>query len=597
MQARLTTTFRRQRTIVLWTGAALLLGIANIAIAWSLLEPQFSPAACSVDGQPVEPCALPLFLERTGQIRMVLTARLSSPARPRLLRVIPDECLTSFSVNGVPLALPGNSCDYGRGVVFDVADRFHDGDNEVIVTVDNRGGRGGVQIALDSADPLVLLRVALTVLWCLATVAGFLWFERKEGMLAHGCVVALLVVGCLLRYGYFSVTPHDVRGHDFDGHLEYTQIVAHTWLPPAQGWQAYQPPLYYYLAAPWYLAGERFSGNVVGGANGIQAFSLLLSCLTLALGAAISYRLFPREGEGASRAFFTAFLAIFPSLILAAPRINNDALATLAAFASYALLLLWYRRPTRSLWLWLGVSLGIGLLAKSTTALLVMLSVFALACHPRFSWRQKAVRLGQLALIGFLVAGWFVAPRALQAKDGRSMVVGNLYKLTNFVQNEPKYLLTFNPAQLLSIPYNNPYDDAARRQYFWEYFYRSALTGEFQFGDNRLFLTRSMIVSSLLLLVLSSISLARDVWRRARETVPLWGGILLYLVFAFAYRIAFPYSSSQDFRYVLPMAIPLAYYAAVGLRPTAFGYLRSSFLLLFLIAGAAFVTSLYVWPL
>ncbi len=588
--------FRRQITILLWTGLALFLGFANIAILWSVIGPQFIVQSCTVNGTALQNCELPLFSERVGQYRVDVNVRLSSSVAPSVLRIIPDECLTAVVLNGVPQGMIGDLCDYGQGVAMDVRGKLGPGDNSLTLVVDNRGGRGGVQIALDATDPLAVTRMIVLICWSLITVAGFLWFERKEGVLPHGFILATFMAGCLLRYAYFSVTPHDVRGHDFDGHLEYTQIVAETGLPPEQGWQAYQPPLYYYLAAPWYKAGQWLSGTVVGGANAIQAFSLLLSWLTLGLGAFVSYRLFPSDKEGASRAVFVGFLALLPSLILAAPRINNDALATLVAFVSYALLLLWYRRPSRALWLWLAASLGIGLLAKSTTMLLIVIAVFSLAFHPRFSWKQKAVRLGQMALVGLVVAGWFVVPRALQAKDGRSMVVGNLYKLTNFVKNEPQYLLTFNPAEMLAIPYNNPYDDDARRQYFWEYFYRSALTGEFQFGDSRTFLARSMIASSLALVLLSLVALAGDLRRRARETVPLWGGLLLYLLFAFAYRIAFPYSSSQDFRYVLPMTIPLGYYAAAGLRSSPLGYLRASFLTVFLTAAAAFVASLYVWP-
>ncbi len=65
-------------------------------------------------------------------------------------------------------------------------------------------------------------------------------------------LLGALVIGTWLRWIYVEGTPATLRAHDFQGHMDYLGFVLeHGRIPTAtQGFQGYQPPLYYFIAAP-----------------------------------------------------------------------------------------------------------------------------------------------------------------------------------------------------------------------------------------------------------------------------------------------------------------------------------------------------------
>src|SRR3989338_1172087 len=48
---------------------------------------------------------------------------------------------------------------------------------------------------------------------------------------------------------YFRNTPYNWRVYDFDGHIQYSEILAtrHKLPAPYEGWETWQPPAYYFL--------------------------------------------------------------------------------------------------------------------------------------------------------------------------------------------------------------------------------------------------------------------------------------------------------------------------------------------------------------
>ena len=162
-------------------------------------------------------------------------------------------------------------------------------------------------------------------------------------VLAGGIVVRLVVFAYL---GYFNN----------DNHLEVIDYVTRNWrLPRAdQVDQAYQPPLYYLLAAPLFR---------VGGLIAVQLLSLLFSIATLILTAGLLRRL-PWIHEK-TRLWCLALAAFHPQFILFSLFISNDTLAIfLGALVFYQL-----RRAQMSASLsnlvMLAIWLGLGLLTKA----------------------------------------------------------------------------------------------------------------------------------------------------------------------------------------------------------------------------------------
>lgn len=412
-------------------------------------------------------------------------------------------------------------------------------------------------------------------------VSGWLW--------------AIVVVGILLRIFYTAVTPYTTRGHDAGSHVDYIEYIAdHGALPdPHAGLEFYHPPLYYWLGAVIVDVSRvaHLSNNTALIA--VQWFGFFLSIVTFGIVLWIGLLLFPRKEDEASLLLFASIAAVLPSFVFFAARINNDVLYEVFAFLGVALTIAFWKRGKITLWYALSVALAIGLLTKGNLFLIVLCAWLCLILHDKFSIRKKLMHLSLSALIIVAIAGWFYIPRFIAEHQSRTAVIGNVNILTNFVQNSPEAYLTFNPIGMIEHPYNDPFDDAARRQYFWEYLARSALYGEFNFGEGDLLLARMMVGSFLLLLVLAAYGIYAD-RKQWFVHLPVWILLITLLIGHTIFRFVFPYSSSQDFRYSVLLLIPFAFYATKRFpkEQEALHYGRIIVISFFAICSGVFLLSL-----
>jgi 4-amino-4-deoxy-L-arabinose transferase-like glycosyltransferase len=293
-------------------------------------------------------------------------------------------------------------------------------------------------------------------------------------------------------------------------------------------------------------------------------------------------------------------VAVFPSLIFVAARITNDVLYQFLGVLFLALLVRWWQKPEWKIWYALAALTGICLITKvSATAFLPALFLILL-CRSKIQWRSKILHGIAGLLVITLISGWLPVLRLYVEEDtSRTLSLGNQGMNGGLtLSNAPEHFLTFNPLEVLRHPYNNPWDDAYRRQYFWEYFYRSAFTGEFSFNDrlrdlNKLILLTGMCAAALLLY-----GCIMEIVRSPKKTFPLWLMLMLLIAASLSYRFRFAYSANQDFRFVVMAVIPLSYFAVRGalslpmfLRP-----LGKTLLLFFSVSCALFFTGLAFFP-
>ncbi len=200
-------------------------------------------------------------------------------------------------------------------------------------------------------------------------------------------------------------------GFDSKEHLNYINYIQeHRALPlPTEGWEMYQPPLYYLIAAAT-LSACKLSVNdptsvfllrLLGAFFGIAQFVLVFLSLRL---------LFPLR-----TAFVGLLLAAFlPMHLYLAHYVTNEILAaTLATAALYLCLRLLRSETPQSLqFAWLGFAIGAAMLAKATGILLLPVVLAAIAGKlavmraPIAIWLRN---LGLLLAICFAVCGWHYA--------------------------------------------------------------------------------------------------------------------------------------------------------------------------------------------
>jgi tetratricopeptide (TPR) repeat protein len=252
------------------------------------------------------------------------------------------------------------------------------------------------------------------VLIAIASVAIFIWNLIPKNSTTRWLEKTLLLVlaglWLLLFWNNSRLLPFHA-GFDAKEHLKYINYIQeHGALPLAnEGWEMYQPPLYYLIAAAS-LAACKLSINdptsilllrLIGAFLGIAQFVFVFLSLRL---------LFP-----ARAAFVGLLLAAFlPMHVYLAQYVTNEMLAaTLTTATLYVCLrLLNSDTPRASQFAWLGFALGAAMLAKTTAVLLLPIAIAAIAGKLAYARARLAIslrNLGLLLAICLTVCGWHYA--------------------------------------------------------------------------------------------------------------------------------------------------------------------------------------------
>jgi tetratricopeptide (TPR) repeat protein len=203
-------------------------------------------------------------------------------------------------------------------------------------------------------------------------------------------------------------------GFDYPKHVEYIDFIRqHGALPAAnQGWEMYQPPLYYLLSAA-VLKCCGLSAWDDASVVALRLFSLILGLGQIALVFACLRRVFPqRPGPQLAGLLLAAFTSV---QLYTFHFVTNDTLLSVfgAAAIYLALRMLQEREYGLRLSFALGLCLGAALLTKITAVLLVAVVGGALAAQlvveQRYAPRVWFRAVGVPLLTCFSVGGWHYA--------------------------------------------------------------------------------------------------------------------------------------------------------------------------------------------
>jgi tetratricopeptide (TPR) repeat protein len=251
--------------------------------------------------------------------------------------------------------------------------------------------------------------------WILfAVIAGsaiVVWRRAsKKPRSTRETIVLLIIVGLwlLLFWNNDRLLPFH-RGFDSKPHLNYINYIQqHRSLPlPTDGWEMYQPPLYYLIAAAslsvCHLSVDDQTSIYVlrwlGACLGIAGFVLVFLTLRLLL---------------PIRAAFVGLLmaAFLPMHLYMAHYVTNEILAATLSTATIYLCLRLLKNdvPGALQFAWVGMALGAAMLAKATGVLLLPIVVAAVAGKFFAARVRMVVALRNVALllaVCFAVCGWY----------------------------------------------------------------------------------------------------------------------------------------------------------------------------------------------
>jgi len=232
--------------------------------------------------------------------------------------------------------------------------------------------------------------------------------------LTRGLLAVLVLAYLLLAGGYSAVTPAampEQHNPDENAHMQYVQTLASGHLPVftdvMHGYENHQPPLYYALAAPVYLAAH--GRGEATATRAVRALSILLGALLILASFWCVRTAFPDQLWLALGT--AAGMGLLPGNVALSASVTNDALTNLLLAVGLGLLakmVMAAEADERQRWsLWLGVALGLGIWTKTSTLVLfptVLLACYLLASRklttPAQAARAATIACGLGGLIG-----------------------------------------------------------------------------------------------------------------------------------------------------------------------------------------------------
>ncbi|HEX4653309.1 MAG TPA: glycosyltransferase family 39 protein [Candidatus Udaeobacter sp.] len=320
-----------------------------------------------------------------------------------------------FNHNGPPalwLALRGDQLSVATDQNWEVSFAGSSWRHAALATAAKTPGRGNaVADGEDTFEAAQRLWPLWTLLLAVAGGGIILWHVSSRRLAAASLERAILLLvsalWLLLFWNNTRLLPFHA-GFDAQEHLKYIDYIQTHWsLPlPTDGWEMYQPPLYYFSAAvillfcklsindPSSVVILRALGAFFGIAQSVLVF------LTLRL-------LFP-----ARTALIGLLIAAFlPMHFYLAHYVTNEVLtATLATLTLYLCLrLLKNKAPRVGQFIVVGLALGATMLTKATGILLlpvVIAAIFVRLIHRRAPAAASLGNLGLLLTTCLAVCGW-----------------------------------------------------------------------------------------------------------------------------------------------------------------------------------------------
>jgi hypothetical protein len=371
-------------------------------------------------------------------------------------------------------------------------------------------------------------------------------------------VAAWLLLGTL----YVLNTSNDHYGHDYGGHVEYTQLVAqmvpamHRLPGPYVGWQTFHPPLYY-------LINTALAPASPGHPRYVRLMSVAFGAAVLALIAHVLSRI---PVSPAAQGLTLLFTASTPAYLFVFTAYNNDALAVLE---SVALLILAYRLSTRwslpSALLFLLVATA-GLYTKYTviyTVGVVMGMVVLGMIRGRVPHRLGRRLLALGALAGVLFLPWLVGHNYAYA---HKLFPFNSENGINAELRLPKGALAtiLTPPGISNGEWADPFTHqweatGNKKTSYLAYLLASSIFGEYSFAEPSPALPWVILYAHLILLGMSL-----RVIRHSRLTRAAALSIGLGVLALTSFVLRLPYAPTMDYRYVAWIWLPLSIlYAAL----------------------------------
>ena len=371
-------------------------------------------------------------------------------------------------------------------------------------------------------------------------------------------ILAVIIIGIILRIIYIAYTPITKRQHDMEkevGHLAYIETIYETGkLPEHNKWQFYQQPLHHIISAVWLKLAEVFGIGLENAEESLQILTAIYSSVIIV----ISYFILKELGiDDKLKLLVITIIAVHPTFIILSGSINNDILMIMLTFFGMLYLIKWYKNSSMKNTIILALTTGLIALTKISGAIIAIPILYIFM--DKF-WRdyfleknrKKTIKKYILECIVFVVIALGI---------GLSYSMRNLLLFNQSIFYVPKagqivycgdrsLFDRFNPfsKEWLKV-FAYPVGDCN----VWAYLIKSSLFGEYHLESINV-ISVAMLVLNVAIIMISLICLFKLLITKGKS-MELKMIIVFYFtqILMFVYsNIKMPYACTMDFRYIVP---------------------------------------------
>lgn len=481
-----------------------------------------------------------------------------STLHPSLFKIAADDCVKGITVNGSELP-EVQFCDI-KGKIVNLNPYLKPGTNIIQATLEDRGGWVVFKMKAARSDPFVLIiNILLGIVFAL--FAFFLLKYAKAKPYVFGlCSIAMFGAALAKIYDVNLLFGH--LAYDNTVYLDYMQYIAEFLkLPSAseialRGWELYQTPLYYILAALWMTTAEglgRAQGMIL---QDVYTISWFFMTAALFVNVWIATMLFSDKKRHTDSMILVALVSLLPGIIFLSSSITSDPLMYLVATLFFAFFLRWWQHDhPRDLYVaWMFAF--IALITKTSAPVLIFILLAALFCNRQTNLPEHAKKgLSTLILVTIFLV-WFQFLR-----DGTSFVI-SMFQYSRLPSGNAHDIFV-GPWHAFSGFFNISWNAVLHIESFWGQLGHTALFGDFPTNAELNSISFLMLVLGRILVLLAVYGLVQDLRHKRHDTLPMFLMAFGFVCGVIFYR-SYLFSPQHDFRFLAPAALCIAYYAIQG---------------------------------
>ncbi len=384
-------------------------------------------------------------------------------------------------------------------------------------------------------------------------------------------ILAVIIMGIILRIIYIAYTPITKRQHDMEkevGHLAYIETIYETGkLPEHNKWQFYQQPLHHIISAGWLKLAEVFGIGLENAEESLQILTAIYSSVIIV----ISYFILKELGiDDKLKLLVITIIAVHPTFIILSGSINNDILMIMLTFFGILYVLKWYKNTSMKNTIILAITTGLIALTKiSGTIIAVPILYVFIDKFWNDYFKEKDKKVIKAYILKFIVFG------VIALGIGLSYSIRNLILFNQSIFYVPKagqavycgnrgLLERFNP---FSREWLKVFDYPTEDCNVWAYLVKSSLFGEYHL-ENVNGIAIAMLVLNTIIIIISLICLIKQLITK-EKTMEIKMIIVFYFtqILMFIYsNTTMPYACTMDFRYIVPTILFGMIFIADGVK-------------------------------